>query len=88
MNYLHYEFDISPDDVIEITLDKRANVKLLDYSNYQNYKNGKDHKYYGGYAQVSPTRLRVPNRGHWHLVIDLGGYAGTVTASVNVVRGK
>lgn len=88
MNYLHYELDVSPDDVIEVTLDKQANVRLLDYSNYQNYKNGKDHKYYGGNAKVSPVRLRAPSSGRWHLVIDLGGYAGTVKASVNVVRSK
>jgi hypothetical protein len=26
MNYLHYEFDLSSGDIVEVTLDKQANV--------------------------------------------------------------
>jgi hypothetical protein len=85
MNYLHYEFDVGPDRVIQVTLDKQANTRLLDNSNYQNYRNGQQYRYYGGYATVSPVNLRAPYQGHWHLVIDLGGYPGTVTASIQIV---
>ena len=87
MNYLHHEFDIGPDDVVEITLDGQANVLLLDSANYERYRRGESYRYYGGLARQSPTRLVPPNRGHWHVVVDLGGYAGHVRAGVQVLQG-
>lgn len=85
MNYLHYELDLNSNNIVEVHLDKQANVRLLDALNYQKYKSGQQHSFYGGLAKVSPIRLQTPQPGHWHLVIDLGGYAGTVKASVNVI---
>lgn len=87
MNYLHYKLDLKPDEVVEVTLDKQANVRLLDENNFINYKHGKRHTYYGGLAKQSPARLSPPRPGHWHLVIDLGGYSGSVQASVRTLRG-
>jgi len=86
MNYLHYEFQLEQNDVVEITLDKQANVRLLDSTNFINYKNGQQHHYIGGLAKQSPVRLSPPNSGFWHLVIDLGGYEGRVNASVRVIK--
>ncbi len=85
MNFLHYELDVGPNNTIRVTLDKQANVRLLDSQNYQKYRNGQQHKYYGGLAKASPVNLAAPYEGHWHLVIDLGGYGGTIRASVQVV---
>jgi hypothetical protein len=87
MNYLHYEFDLGSDDVVEVTLEKQANVRLLDDPNYSSYRNGSEHRYYGGLAKTSPVRIAAPHSGHWHVVIDLGGYAGTVRASARVLQG-
>ena len=87
MNYLHYDLSLGSNDVVEVTLDKQANVRLLTDTNYSQYKNGKQHSYFGGLAKSSPIRLAAPHSGHWHLVIDLGGYAGTVSASVRVIKG-
>jgi hypothetical protein len=84
-NFLHYEVEAGPNNVIRVTLDKQANVRLLDSSNFQRYRSGEQHKYYGGLANVSPINLKPPYQGHWHVVIDLGGYAGTVRASVQVL---
>lgn len=86
MNYLHYEFDLSAGDVVEVVLDKQVNVRLLDNPNYSTYAKGQQHHYYGGLAQRSPVRLAAPHPGHWHLVVDLGGYAGRVKASARVIR--
>jgi hypothetical protein len=86
MNYLHYEFDLSPDDVVEVTLDKQANVRLLDTANFSLYRSGKQHHYYGGLAKESPVKLSPPHAGHWHVVIDLGGFAGTVRAGARVYQ--
>ena len=85
MNFLHNEFNLGPDDVVEVTLDHAANVQLLDASNYQNYRNGRPFHYYGGHVTQSPFQLRPPHSGHWHLVIDLGGNEGTVRASTRIL---
>lgn len=87
MNFLHYEVDLRPGDVVEVTLDKQANVRLLDGPNYNRYQIGEQHTYYGGLARQSPVRLSPPHSGHWHVVVDLGGYSGTVRASVRVISG-
>ena len=86
-NFLHYEFDLSANDTVEVTLDKQANVRLLDDANFLLYKSGKQHRYYGGLAKTSPIRMSAPHAGHWYVVIDLGGYAGTVRASASVLQG-
>lgn len=85
MNYLHWEFDAGPKNIIEVTLDKQANVLLLDILNYQKYRNGQQYRYYGGLATVSPAKITPPHFGHWYLVVDLGGYPGTVRASARVL---
>jgi len=85
MNHLNYEFDASQDDVAEVTLDRAANVLLLDSAAYEDYFHGRTYRYAGGYATTSPVRLAVPRTGHWHVVVDLGGGAGQVRASVSVL---
>lgn len=87
MNYLHWLFWAGPNDVIEVTLDKQANVKLLDGINYQHYQRGSQYRYHGGLATQSPVTLRPPHQTHWHLVVDLGGYAGTIRASARLIKG-
>jgi hypothetical protein len=85
MNYLHQEFDVGPSDVIEVTLDHAANVLLLDPANYTNYRSGHSYRYHGGYVTSSPFRMTPPHKGRWHLIVDLGGNAGTVRASARVL---
>ena len=87
MNFLHYELYLNANDVVEVALDKQANVRLLDNSNYSQYSTGRRHSYYGGLAKKSTAHISAPRAGHWHLVIDLGGYAGTVSASVRTIKG-
>jgi alkanesulfonate monooxygenase SsuD/methylene tetrahydromethanopterin reductase-like flavin-dependent oxidoreductase (luciferase family) len=87
MNYLHYELDAGPDDVVEVTLDHAANVQLLDAANYNAYRNGQSFRYHGGHVTASPYSLRPPHHDHWHVVIDLGGSPGTVRAAVRVIGG-
>lgn len=85
MRFLHWEFSAGPDDVVVVTLDKAANVQLLDDSAFHAYRDGRSYRYQGGHAQVSPVRLVPPCHGHWHVVVDLGGYVGSVRAGVRVV---
>jgi hypothetical protein len=86
MNYLHYEFDLVRGQIVEVTLDKQANVRLLDDENFGHYQRGEKHRYHGGLAKESPLHLAAPRDGHWHVVIDLGGYAGSVRASASLLQ--
>lgn len=85
MDYLHYDFHAGPSDVIEITLDHAANVLLLDAQNYDAYRQGRQYRYRGGYVRTTPFRISPPTEGHWHIVINLGGAAGSVRASARVL---
>lgn len=87
MNFLHQEFDAGPEDVVEVTLNGQANVMLLDSPNYAQYQRGGSFRYYGGLAKTSPVRLVPPHPGRWHVVVDLGGFAGRIRAGVRVLQG-
>lgn len=71
---------------VVVTLDKQANVLLMDAGNYRTYSSGRGgrYRYYGGLAKKSPARIGVPSSDHWYLAVDLGGYAGRVRAGVAV----
>jgi len=85
VQFLHNDLgQLDGDQVVEVTLDKAANVKLMDSSNFSSYRAGRGHQYFGGHVTRSPFRVPVPRWGHWHLAIDLGGYAGSVRAGVRV----
>jgi hypothetical protein len=86
MEYLHKELDLSEGDVVEVTLTgNAANVFLLDSADFDNYQHGRPYSYVGGYARTSPFRIQAPHQGRWHLIVDLGGGAGRVQASVRIL---
>jgi Domain of unknown function (DUF1883) len=85
MQFLHWEFDIGPENTVMVTLDQQANVFLVDNINFQNYRSGRDFRYYGGLQTRSPVYLTPPRDDHWHLIINLGGASGTIRHSVNVI---
>lgn len=88
MNYSYYDLgQRNKGEIVEVRLSAAANVRLMNSSNYSNYKNGRKHHYYGGYVKTSPYRIPIPTSGHWYVTIDLGGYAGKVKHSVNVLPG-
>jgi len=67
-------------DVVEITLSRGANIRLLDSSNFSAYKRGARHRYHGGLAKKSPARLEIPRSGHWYAVVDMQGLRGSTRA--------
>lgn len=85
MQFLHKDLNLSRGDRVLVNLDRQANVLLLDHNNYHAYRAGHSYRYQGGLATTSPVQLVAPHSGHWHVVIDLGGYSGTVHASINVM---
>ena len=92
LSHLDFEFIGKPGTIAEVTLDRAANVLLLDPTNYDAYQQGQPYRYYGGHATVSPFRMVVPSAGRWHAVVDLGGGPGEVRASLrlrpNRLRGR
>jgi len=86
MDFVHYDLNQLPGgEMVEVTLANAANVRLLDEVNFGFYRQGGQYRYSGGYVTRSPYAVRVPAPGHWHLVLDLGGYAGQIRSSVRVL---
>lgn len=83
----HLYFDLKQQRkgaIAVVTLNKQANVRLMTASNYRAFKSGRRASFQGGRATTSPARLPIPSSGHWFVVVDLGGLAGQVRASVAV----
>lgn len=70
----------SKGDIVEVTLDRGANVRLMDTSNYNAYRNGRQHRFHGGLATTSPFRLPIPSTGRWHVAINMQGLRGGTPA--------
>jgi hypothetical protein len=85
MNYGHSEFTAAARSEVKVTLDRQANVLLLDPSNFSSYQAGQPFHYHGGWAKQSPVLLTVPNSGHWHVVVDPQG--GAVRYAVQLLQG-
>ena len=83
MEFGYSEITADAGSIVQVTLDRQANVLLLDPSNYQSFRSGHSFHYHGGWASSSPTTLRVPYAGHWYVVIDPQG--GSVQYSVAVL---
>jgi Domain of unknown function (DUF1883) len=84
MNPLHSTVRVHPGQAVVVELDHAANVKVMDDLNFGLYQRGSGHQYYGGHATQSPVAVRPPRPGRWHVAVDLGGYAGSVRASISV----
>lgn len=84
MDFIHYEVSAGPSNTVEVTLDRQANVLLLDEGNFQRYRQGRSYHYQGGRALRSPIRLGPPHSGSWHVVIDLGGGRGQIRSACRV----
>jgi len=84
--HLHSACHLNKGDVVVVTLDRQANVMLLDDSNYSSYKTGRNFHFYGGHAEVSPINITAPSTGHWHVAIDLGGGSGTIHPSIHIIK--
>jgi hypothetical protein len=71
--------------VVEVAIDKQANVVLLDELNFHAYQGGGRWSGCGGWYVESPVRIAVPHSGRWNVAIDLGGGSGQIRASINVL---
>lgn len=88
MNFIHNDLgQRKKGEIVEVTLTSGANVRLLYNTNFNNYKNGRRHRYIGGLAKKSPTRLQIPSSGRWHVAVDMQGLRGSTKSSVRIIPG-
>ena len=88
MSYLHYKLRAGPDNVIQVKLSGKANVRLLDTLNYFKYRAGKPYKSAAEAAQDVVVSLQPPHLAEWHLIVDLKGQGTEVRAFVEVLDSK
>lgn len=78
---------LSGGEVVEVVLKRNAaNVRLMDSSNFMSFRNERPYRANARYVTQSPYRVQVPHAGHWYLVLDLGGNAGTIEYSARLVK--
>jgi len=86
MKFLHYEVSAQQGDIIHVTLrGTEANVRVMDDINFHAFQSGRQHRYAGGHFKSSPVNIPAPSSGKLNVVVDLGGYAGRLEASVRVI---
>lgn len=90
MNYLKSDLGhLEAGALVDVSLrGTEANVMLVDPVNLGRYERDQGFEYFGGHFTRSPVRIAAPRAGHWHVVVDLGGAAGRVEASVNVLASR
>jgi len=84
MQFIHFEVTAGPANTIAVSINRQANVMLLDGPNFQRYRRGQAFRYQGGNYRQSPVLLRAPSQGDYHVVVDTGGYRGRLSAEVKV----
>ncbi|MGF9562125.1 DUF1883 domain-containing protein [Neorhizobium sp. JUb45] len=84
--FTHYDLrEQRAGTIVDVTLNAVNNVRLMTAVNFQRFKEKLDYKYVGGIAKKSPTRVIIPDAGHWHLIVDEEGHGGLAGSSVKVV---
>jgi hypothetical protein len=86
MTFLHWKIPGTIGDTIRIQMDTPANVRLLDPLNFENYKRGSKYVGDGGWSDKKDVEFTLPYKGPFHVVVDLGGTAGTLKATCDVRR--
>lgn len=84
MKYSYKDGNFRKGDILNITIDRKVNIYLMDDINFSKYRNGSSFEFYGGETVSSPYNIAVPRTGHWYIVIDLGGGTGILNYSIKV----
>lgn len=83
MEFIRSEFQASSGDVVVVSLDRQANVRLFDATNFSRFQSGQNCEFIGGRALRSPIRLSVPRSGTWYVVIEEWG-VGTIRYGIQI----
>ena len=84
---LRYRVQTGPDEVIRVHLSgNAANVLVMDDANLRSYREGREYNYWGGYYTQTPVTVKPGLHGvPLNVLVNLGGFAGSVIAVVEVV---
>ena len=86
---LGFQMPIGANLVVEVTINRAANVYLVNAQAYQNYLAGKEFSYRGGYTTDLTSRLTIPTSNRWYIIVDNGDEpitGTTASAKVKSVR--
>ncbi|MCP9750002.1 DUF1883 domain-containing protein [Ferruginibacter sp. HRS2-29] len=81
-DFLHQRRNLSQGDTVILDCDTQCNFMLLDDNNFYHYRNGRGFEYFGGSFEYFPASITVPRTTYWNVVVDLGGYSGTIRHSI------
>lgn len=85
MKFQQYHWNrLEKGSTVVVTLNKAANVRLMNSTNFNAYKSGRRHSYTGGLVKRSPFSITVPSTGSWYLTIDRFGLQQSGTLSMKV----
>jgi hypothetical protein len=84
---VHYSFaSARQGDVVRVEIDAEANVLLVDDAGLAAYQKHAPFHYVGGGYPRGTALIGVPRDGSWHLIIDLGGRAGSLHHHVAITH--
>ncbi|WP_363184596.1 DUF1883 domain-containing protein [uncultured Thiocystis sp.] len=73
-------------EIVDISLANGTNMRLMDSARSPRYRGGGNHRYYGGLAKRSPTKLATSNAAIWHVTVDAQGLRSRTRASVLILH--
>ena len=85
MQHLHKTLNLETSDVVQVEVSSLAHVYLMDEPNYVLYRSEEDFEYYGETVRRSPYRIRPPNAGIWHLVIEQADPSAPLSAGIQII---
>lgn len=86
MTFLHWKIPGNAGDMVRIQMDTPAYVRMLDPLNFEHYKRGSKFDGDGGWSDRLDVEFTLPYKGTFHVVVDLGGNAGSLKATCDVIR--
>ena len=87
MKYWFHDIgNVEQGKILEIALDRTANVRIMDELNYENFKNRQSYSAIIYYVTSPQLRVKLPRTAHWYVVIDLEGQSGSVASTVKLFK--
>ena len=84
MDFIHYQVQAGPNQLIQVRLNDTANVRVLDNVDYNKYLRGSSDIGTSSLVETGVFEYRPHRSGLWHVIVDLNGISGQVTAKVEV----
>jgi len=85
VNYFHEDLgEKNQGETIEVSVPTAGFVRLLDQDNYRLFRIRKHHQYNGGPVKETGIQLRIPARGHWHVIVEMPGLTPDACEQIEV----